>query len=221
MDYSPLIISLKTSILATLLTFLLGMFAANKVRKVKRFRGFLDGIFILPMVLPPTVLGFFLLILFGNNSIVGNLLSFLHVDIIFSWKATVVASTVVAFPLMYRTTLSAFDEIDENIIYAAQTLGMSEFKIFWQIIFPNSRSGILGGTIMAFARALGEFGATMMIAGNIQGKTQTIPIAIYTAVQGGDRLTAYRWTLVVMLFSFTMMVLMNYFNRHQKLKRSR
>lgn len=214
-------ISLKTSIVATLLAFLLGLFAANKVRKVKRFRGLLDGIFILPMVLPPTVLGFFLLILFGNNSIIGNLLSFLHVDIIFSWKAAVIAATVVAFPLMYRTTLSAFDEIDENIIYAAQTLGMSEFKIFWQIIIPNSRSGILGGTIVAFARALGEFGATMMIAGNIQGKTQTIPIAIYTAVQGGDRLTAYRWTFVIMLFSFTMMILMNYFNHHQKLKKSR
>lgn len=221
MDYSPLVISLKTSIVATLLAFILGLFMANKVRKIKRFRGLLDGIFTLPMVLPPTVLGFFLLIIFGKNSLIGRVLNSMHIEIIFSWEATVIAASVVAFPLIYRTTLSAFDEIDENIIHAAQTLGMSNLKIFWTIIIPNSISGILGGGIMAFARALGEFGATMMIAGNIKGETQTIPIAIYTAVQSGNRKVAYRWTLIIMLLSFTMIMVMSYFNKHQKMKKPR
>lgn len=221
MDYSPLVISLKTSIVATLLAFILGLFMANKVRKIKRFRGLLDGIFTLPMVLPPTVLGFFLLIIFGKNSLVGRVLNSMHIEIIFSWEATVIAASVVAFPLIYRTTLSAFDEIDENIIHAAQTLGMSNLKIFWTIIIPNSISGILGGGIMAFARALGEFGATMMIAGNIKGETQTIPIAIYTAVQSGNREVAYRWTLIIMILSFTMIMVMSYFNKCQKMKKPR
>ncbi|SJZ58852.1 molybdate ABC transporter permease subunit [Garciella nitratireducens] len=221
MDYSPLIISLRTSLTATFLAFLLGLFAASKVRKLKRFRGFFDGIFTLPMVLPPTVLGFFLLLFLGKNSIVGKVLYSFHIEMIFSWEATVLAATTVAFPLVYRTVLSAFDQLDENMIYAAQTLGMRDLKIFWKIIIPNSLSGILGGTIMAFARALGEFGATMMIAGNIHGKTQTIPIAIYTAVQSGDRITAYKWTLIIMIFSFVMMMWMNYFNHHQRQKRLR
>lgn len=221
MDHSPLVISLKTSIVATLLAFILGLFMANKVRKIKRFRGLLDGIFTLPMVLPPTVLGFFLLIVFGKNSLIGKVLNSMHIEIIFSWEATVIAASVVSFPLIYRTTLSAFDEIDENIIHAAQTLGMSNLKIFWTIIIPNSISGILGGGIMAFARALGEFGATMMIAGNIKGETQTIPIAIYTAVQSGNREVAYRWTLIIMILSFTMIMVMSYFNKCQKMKKSR
>ena len=218
MDYSSLIISLKTSVLATLLAFITGLFAASKVRKIKRFRGITDGILILPMVLPPTVLGFFLLVILGKNSIMGRFLNIFNVNIIFSWAATVIAATVVAFPLMYRSTLSAFDDIDENIIYAAKTLRMNDLKIFWQIIFPNSLSGIMSGTILGFARALGEFGATMMIAGNIKGETQTIPIAIYSAVQGGDKATAYNWTMVIMTISFTMIIFMNYLNRHKNQK---
>lgn len=219
MDYSPLIISIKTSVIATVLAFILGIIAANKVRKTLKFRGIIDGIFTLPMVLPPTVLGFFLLIVLGKNSFIGKIFSLIDISIIFSWQATVIAATVVAFPLMYRTTLSAFEQIDENLIYAAQTLGLSEVSIFWKVIFPNSISGIIGGTILAFARALGEFGATMMIAGNIRGKTQTLAIAIYTSVQNGDRTTAYIWTVVIMIISFTMIILMNYFNHYQKMKK--
>ena len=221
MDITPLIISLKTSLLSTLFAFILGLFAANKVRKMNRFRGLIDGIFTLPMVLPPTVLGFFLLIIFGRNSILGRFLGTLNINVIFSWEATVISAAVVAFPLMYRSTLSSFDDVDENLIFAAQTLGMSNIKIFWTVIFPNALSGIMGGIILAYARALGEFGATMMLAGNIKGKTQTIPIAIYSAVQSGDRATAYKWTFVIIVISFVMIIGMNYFNQHQRVQKRR
>ncbi|MCR1899568.1 molybdate ABC transporter permease subunit [Irregularibacter muris] len=221
MDITPLIISLKTSLLSTLFAFILGLFAANKVRKMNRFRGLIDGIFTLPMVLPPTVLGFFLLILFGKNSILGRFLGTLNINVIFSWEATVISAAVVAFPLMYRSTLSSFDDVDENLIFAAQTLGMSNIKIFWTVILPNALSGIMGGIILAYARALGEFGATMMLAGNIKGKTQTIPIAIYSAVQSGDRATAYKWTFVIIVISFVMIIGMNYFNQHQRVQKRR
>lgn len=188
---------------------------------MNRFRGLIDGIFTLPMVLPPTVLGFFLLILFGKNSILGRFLGTLNINVIFSWEATVISAAVVAFPLMYRSTLSSFDDVDENLIFAAQTLGMSNIKIFWTVILPNALSGIMGGIILAYARALGEFGATMMLAGNIKGKTQTIPIAIYSAVQSGDRATAYKWTFVIIVISFVMIIGMNYFNQHQRVQKRR
>jgi molybdate transport system permease protein len=216
MDYTPILISIKTTALATFFAFIVGLFAASKVRKIKKFRGIIDGILTLPMVLPPTVVGFFLILIFGKNGWIGSLLDKAGISIMFSWQATVIAATVVAFPLMYRATLSTFDDMDENTIFAARTLGLSEIRIFWTIIFPNSLSGIMAGTVLALARALGEFGATMMLAGNIKGKTQTISIAIYTAMQAGDRQMAYEWTIVMMIMSFSMMVAMNYFNKRNK-----
>lgn len=214
MDLSPLIISLKTALLSTVLTFIIGIYAARFVMKIRHFRGVIDGIFTLPMVLPPTVVGFFLILILGKNSLIGGLLSMINITLIFSWGATVVSATVVSFPLMYRTTIGAFEQLDRNLIYAGRTLGMSERKIFYSVILPNSWPGVAAGTVLAFARALGEFGATMMIAGNIPGRTQTISTAIYTAVLSGDRTVAYQWSAVVVGISFIGMILLNHWSKH-------
>lgn len=220
MDWSPLLISLKTAFLAAGITFFLGLFAARGLLKLHRFQGLIDGILTLPMILPPTVVGFFLILIFGQNGVFGKALSVLGVSILFSWPAAVLSATVVSFPLMYRTALGALEQVDGNLIYAAQTLGIPERKIFWRVMVPIAKPGIVAGGILAFARALGEFGATIMIAGNIPGRTQTISTAIYTAVQGGDRGTAYRWTAVVMTISFSAMLLLN-LRKPQRLRAKR
>jgi len=216
MDFSPLLISLKTAFLATIITFFVGLMAARWVVKIKHGKGLIDGIFTLPMVLPPTVVGFFLILIFGNNSFIGILLSKINITVMFSWAATVISASVVSFPLMYRTTLGAFEQMNMDLIYAARTLGMSERIIFWKIILPVSWPGVVAGAVLSFARALGEFGATIMIAGNIPGRTQTISTAIYTAVQSGDRTTAYQWTGVILIISFTTMILLNYWSGYQR-----
>lgn len=219
MDFSPFIISLKAACCATLLTFFLGLLAAWLIAPMKRGKSLLDGLFSLPMVLPPTVVGFFLLLLFGNNSLLGKFLDALGMGVIFTWQGAAVASMVVSFPIMYRTARGALEQVDENLIHAARTLGMSELRIFLRVMLPASWPGIMAGTILAFARALGEFGATIMLAGNIPGKTQTMSVAIYTAVQSGNRASAYRWTAVIMAMSFVTILLMNYLTDHRKSKR--
>lgn len=213
MEVTPLIISLKAAALATAITFFAGIFAAHKTAHLRRGKGLADAVFTLPMVLPPTVVGFFLLILFGKNSVVGEWLSAHGIPVVFSFAGVVAASGVVAFPLIYRTARGAFEQMDENLIYAGRSLGLSERKIFWKIIFPNCLPGIVGGTILAFARALGEFGATIMLAGNIPGKTQTASIAVYSAMQSGNRALAYRWAAVIAVISLLAMLGMNYVNR--------
>lgn len=210
MDLSPLYISLKTAGLATVITFILGIYAARYIGRIKRFQGIVDGIITLPLVLPPTVVGFFLLLFFGRNSFVGQFLNMFDISVIFTWPATVITAVVVSFPLMYRTTRGAFEQIDEDLVSAARTLGMSETKIFWKIIIPLSWSGIMAGMILSFARALGEFGATIMLAGNIPGKTQTMSTAIYSAVQANDQDTAFVWATIIIILSLIVMVLMNY-----------
>jgi len=175
-----------------------------------RGRGFIDGIFTLPLILPPTVIGFFLLLICGKNGFVGKIFMSFNKNIIFSWSATVIAATVVAFPMMYRTCRSAFEQIDKNMISAARTLGLSETKIFFKIAMPLAWPGIIGGLVLSFARALGEFGATLMIAGNIPGKTQTMPVAIFFAVEGGDMNKAMLWVLIIVAISFIMIFLLNY-----------
>jgi len=215
MDISPLWISLKVALLATFITFFAGIYAARLVVKLKRCRGLLDGIFTLPLVLPPTVVGFFLLLIFGKNSLLGQILNTLEINVVFSWLGAVLASTVVSFPLMYRTVRGALEQIDQNLIYAARTIGMSERAIFWRITAPLAWPSIAAGGILAFARALGEFGATIMLAGNIPGKTRTMSVAVYSAVQAGDRDLAYRWVMIIMLISFTVMILMNYWSSYQ------
>jgi molybdate transport system permease protein len=215
-DMAPFIISLKTTGVATLIAFVLGIYGARLVIACdKRWRGLIDGVFTLPMVLPPTVVGFFLLLIFGKNSFIGKFLLSIGIQVIFSWSATVIAATVVAFPLMYRTVRGAFEQMDENIVLAARTLGMSERKIFWKITVPLSWPGIVAGTVLAFARALGEFGATLMIAGGIPGKTQTMPLAIFFAAESGDMEKALVWVLLLIAVSFTSILLLNYWNQIQ------
>ena len=219
MDFSPLWISLKTAFLATIITSIIGIFISYKMANYKgRGRGFIDGIFTLPLILPPTVIGFFLLLICGKNGFVGKIFMSFNKNIIFSWSATVIAATVVAFPMMYRTCRSAFEQIDKNMISAARTLGLSETKIFFKIAMPLAWPGIIGGLVLSFARALGEFGATLMIAGNIPGKTQTMPVAIFFAVEGGDMNKAMLWVLIIVAISFIMIFLLNYWcDTQQKL----
>ena len=219
MDLSPLVISIKTASLATVVTFFLGLAAARWVMTIKHWRGLIDGVFTLPMVLPPTVVGFFLLILCGKNGPLGQFLLQFDLSIVFSWPATVIASTVVAFPMMYRTTLGAFEQIDENLLYVGRTLGMTEWRIFWRILLPAAWPGVAAGTILAFARALGEFGATIMLAGNIPGRTQTMATAIYSAVQAGDRTLAFRWAVIIMVISFGVIMMMNHWAALQRRQR--
>ena len=219
MDFSPLWISLKTAFLATIITSIIGIFISYKMANYKgRGRGFIDGIFTLPLILPPTVIGFFLLLICGKNGFVGKIFMSFNKNIIFSWSATVIAATVVAFPMMYRTCRSAFEQIDKNMISAARTLGLSETKIFFKIAIPLAWPGIIGGLVLSFARALGEFGATLMIAGNIPGRTQTMPVAIFFAVESGDMNTAMLWVLIIVAISFIMIFLLNYWcDTQQKL----
>ncbi len=216
MDFSPLYISIKTAGLATLITFICGIYAARYIGRIKRFQGIIDGIITLPLVLPPTVVGFFLLLFLGKNSFIGQFLQIFDINIIFSWPATVITAVVVSFPLMYRTVKGTFEQINEDYISAARTLGMSEEKIFWKITIPLSWSGIMAGMILSFARALGEFGATIMLAGNIPGKTQTMSTAIYSAVQANDQQTAFMWASIIIVLSLFVMILMNYWLKKQR-----
>ena len=214
MDLSPILISIKTASLAMIITFLLGIFMARFVINLKseKLKMIIDGILTMPLVLPPTVMGFFLLMIFGVNRPVGRfLLDFLGVKLVFSWGATVIAAIVIAFPLMYRSARGAFEQIDENLISAARTLGMSEIKIFWKIIMPLALPGVASGGILAFARGLGEFGATAMIAGNIENKTRTLPLAIYSEVSAGNMDSALDYVLIVLSISFVVVILTNYF----------
>ena len=211
LDWSPLIISLKTGVTATFFSFFLGIFVARKVIKMAPGRkAFFDGLLTLPMVLPPTVAGFFLLILFSRRRPLGILLyEEFDIKVVQTWLGCVIAATVIAFPLMYRNARAAFEQVDVNLVYAGRTLGMSESRIFWTVVVPSAGPGIVSGTILTFARALGEYGATSMLAGNIPGKTGTISQKIAMVIQDGDYLTAGIWVAVVILIAFVIIVLMN------------
>lgn len=211
LDLSPLWISLKTGIVATFFSFFLGVYAAAGVVKTgAKKRAVLDGILTLPMVLPPTVAGFFLLLIFSKKRPLGNFLfQNLHIKVVQTWLGCILAATVIAFPLMYRNARAAFEQVDPNVIYAGRTLGMSERRIFWKVIMPAAAPGIASGTILTFARALGEYGATSMLAGNIPGKTSTISQKIAMVIQDGDYETAGIWVAIVMLLSFGIITLMN------------
>lgn len=215
-DFAPLWISIKTAAVATIITFFLGILVSYWVSNFKgKSKGIIDGLFTLPLILPPTVVGFFLLIIFGKNGPIGKLLELFNTSLIFSWSATVIAAIVVSFPMMYRTTRSAFEQIDINILSAARTLGLSEFKIFYKISIPLAMPGIIGGLVLSFARAIGEFGATLMLAGNIPGKTQTMPLAIFFAAEGGDMKQAMLWVIIIVTLSLVLILLMNYWSEIQ------
>src|ERR1017187_7355295 len=221
-DWSPLQISIETSVTATLITLVAGLAAAAwRERRSGPAMAILDGIFLLPLVLPPTVVGFFLLLLFGRNGPLGKLLLALGTTVVFSWPATVIAAAVVAFPLMYLTARAALEQVDSRYLEAARTLGASEWRVFSAIALPLAWPGVLAGTILSFARALGEFGATLMLAGNIPGRTATIPIAIYFAVEANDVQTAVAWCLVDVVISLALLSGLYYWTRTQGPGRSR
>lgn len=211
LDWSPLIISLKTGAVATVVSFFLGLFAARKVIRLPyTAKAIVDGILTLPMVLPPTVAGFILLLLFSRRRPVGIFLDqMLDIQVVHTWLGCILAATVIAFPLMYRNARAAFEQIDSNLVYAGRTLGMSEMNIFWRIVVPTAGPGIASGTILTFARAMGEYGATSMLAGNIPGKTGTISQRIAMVIQDGDYLTAGFWVIVVLLIAFVIIFLVN------------
>ena len=211
LDWSTLFISLKTGVVATFISLFLGIFAARKVVKATPGKkAVIDGILTLPMVLPPTVAGFFLLLLFSRRRPLGEFL-FEQFDfkVVQTWLGCVIAATVIAFPLMYRNARAAMEQIDMNLVYAGRTLGMSDTKIFWTVIVPTAGPGIASGTILTFARALGEYGATSMLSGNIPGKTGTISQKIAMVIQDGDYLTAGIWVAIVMIIAFLVIFLMN------------
>jgi molybdate transport system permease protein len=210
MDWSPLFISLKTSLCATVIAFLFGIVAARLVIGLrKQVKAVIDVILTLPLVLPPTVVGFCLLLIFGWNSPVGQLLRKIGIRIVFSWEATVLAAAVVAFPLIYRTVRASFEQLEPSVLDAARTLGLSEWTIFGRVMLPAALPGCAAGAVLGFARALGEFGATLMIAGNIPKRTQTIPVAIWSAAEGNDMHTALIWVLLIIVLSFFMILPLN------------
>lgn len=211
LDWSPLYISMKTGIAATIFSFFLGIYAARKVVKAgPKMKAILDGFLTLPMVLPPTVAGFFLLLIFSRRRPFGIFLfEQFHIKVVQTWLGCIIAATVIAFPLMYRNARAAFEQIDVNLIHAGRTLGMSEITIFWKVVVPAAGPGILSGTILTFGRALGEYGATSMLAGNIPGKTGTISQRIAMVIQDGDYATAGVWVAIVIFIAFLIIVLMN------------
>lgn len=208
---SPLLVSLKTVITATLITFFVGIAAARwMARYSSKLKSLIDGIFLLPLVLPPTVVGFGLLLLFGKHSPIGELLSLIGTTVVFSWPATVISAVVMSFPLMYMTARGAFEQVESNIEDAARTLGANEWKVFWTVTMPLAWPGVAAGTILSFARSLGEFGATLMLAGNIPGKTATIPVAIYFEIQAGHTNQALILVLITLAIAFSSLAALAY-----------
>lgn len=214
LDWSPLLVTLKTTGTAIIFIFILGLLAAWWTLRLKpRTQSIMDAIFTIPMVLPPTVCGFLLLMFLGRNTPVGAWFDQIGFPLVFSWQATVIAAVVVAFPLMYRSARGAFESIDADMLDAARTLGWSEGRIFFRLMLPLAWSSVAAGTMLAFARALGEFGATLFLAGNYAGITRTIPIAIYFEWMGGNIEAAFFWTIVVIIISFVVIFAINLWSK--------
>jgi len=211
MDLSPLWISLGVALTATGISFLLGTYIAFRMKDARsKLAHFLDIVFNLPLILPPTVAGLLLLILFGKKGLLGKVLQYLGYQLIFTRGGAVLAAVFVAFPLMYRSAKAAFLQVDTKLIEAGRTLGMPEHAIFFKIIFPLSLPGIVSGMILSFARAMGEFGATLIVAGNIPKVTQTMPLAIYMNLQSGNYSYALLWSGILIAISFLMMLLIKW-----------
>ena len=211
LDWSPLLISLKTGAIATVISFFLGIFVARKViRMSPKAKAITDGILTMPMVLPPTVAGFILLLIFSRRRTVGIFLEgTLGIRVVQTWLSCIIAAAVIAFPLMYRNARAAFELIDADLVNAGRTLGMSEASIFWKVVIPAAGPGIASGTILTFARAMGEYGATSMLAGNIPGKTGTVSQRIAMVIQDGDYITAGIWVIIVIAIAFAFIILIN------------
>ena len=210
-NWSPLFISLKTGFVAIIFIFILGVIGAIAVMKMNnRAKWIIDAVFTMPLVLPPTVAGYLLLLVFSLRRPFGIFLkNELGIKVVQSWSGCVIAAVVISFPLMYRSARAAFEQIDSNIIYAGRTLGMSEFEIITKVVIPTAMPGLLSGGILSFARAIGEYGATAMLAGNVLGKTRTISVAIASEVAGGNFDTAGVWTCVIVLIAFIIVLAIN------------
>ena len=209
MDLSPLWITFKISLAATVFVFVTGLLLAWGVTNLKRGKAVIDAVLSLPLVLPPTVMGFLILISVGSNSFIGKFLDSFGARLVFTWQGAAVAAAVVSFPVMYRGIRGALEQVDINVIQAGRTLGLGEFKILRCVQFPMAAPGIIASVVLSFARCLGEFGATLMVAGNIPGKTQTMSVAVYTAMQGGDRELAYKWVAIIVAYSLIILVGLN------------
>lgn len=218
MDWFPLINSLRIALISCVVVFFIGIFSAYYVARLPGvIKGILDVILTLPLVLPPTVVGYFLLRLFGPKRIVGIwAMENFGIKLTMVWYSAIFASIVVAFPLMYRTARGAFESFDETLAYSGKTLGLSDNFIFWRIRMPYCRQGILAGTVLAFARALGEYGATSMIAGYTPGKTATISTTVYQLWRTGDDVLAFKWVMVNMAISFVVLLAINMLERKDK-----
>jgi molybdate transport system permease protein len=217
LNLSPLWISLKVSVIATLITFSLGVGAAYKMSYYcGKWRSLINSFLLIPLVLPPTVVGFILLLLFGKNGAIGQVISRLSLQIVFTWYGAVLAAIVIAFPLMYRASLGAFEQIDRLLLDAARVEGASELEVFGYVAFPLALPGIISGTVLAFTRALGEFGATLMLAGNIPNQTQTMPMAIYFAVEAGEFTEGWFWVVVILCISLTAVFALDYLSPSSK-----
>lgn len=217
MDWHPVILSVRVAIIATILVTCLGV-PLTRFMARKEFYGkdFLEAAITLPMVLPPSVVGYGLLMLIGKNGLFGKVLADMGIMLVFTWYAAVIAATVVAFPLMYQSAKAAFMSVDLDFEKAARTLGASEVRIFFTVTLPLAWPGILAGLVLTFARALGEFGATLMVAGNIPGLTQTIPTAIYFAVESGKDVLARTLVVIITIFSFCVIFWVNRWAKKQK-----
>jgi molybdate transport system permease protein len=214
-EWQPIILSLKVASMSLVFVFIFGVFFAYVLRRWE-FSGkaAIEAFFALPLVLPPVVTGFILLILIGKQGPVGRFLGeYFHTQIIFTPYAAMLAGTVVAFPLMYHSTKAAFQSVDSKLEDAARTLGASEWRVFFTITIPLAWPGLVAGLVLSFARALGEFGATIMVAGNIPGKTQTIPLAIYFASESNDLTTAGLYVIIISLITFSMIFWLNTWSR--------
>ncbi|MEI6429529.1 MAG: molybdate ABC transporter permease subunit [Pseudanabaena sp. ELA607] len=214
-DLAPLWISLRVSFGATVIVTICGTCAAYQLYNCRRpYRSLIEGILLIPLLLPPTVVGFILLLICGRNSVIGQVLAQWELRLVFSWYGAVIAAAVVAFPLMYRAAVAAFSQIEPLLLDAARLDGASELTVFWQIALPLAAPGLMAGIILALARALGEFGATLMLAGNIPGQTQTIPIALYFAVENGNFPEAWFWVAVVLGLSIGGILGLEYWSNH-------
>ena len=212
MDLTPLWLSLEVAAFATVFALLFGLLAAWLVSKLKRGKFFWDSLLMLPLVLPPTVTGFFLLIIFGKNSALGRFLETIGIQVIFTMAGAVIAASVVSFPIIYRSVRGAFDAMDKELIDVARLYGCNGLQVFLYVYVPLCWHEIRAVTVIAFARAIGEFGATIMIAGNIPGKTRTMSIAIYTAMQSGNRSQAEQFVAITLLLSFVVLMITNCFS---------
>ncbi|WP_122789485.1 molybdate ABC transporter permease subunit [Intestinibacillus sp. Marseille-P6563] len=211
MDWFPLYNSLRIALISTVITFFTGIFAAYYIARVPRaLKGALDCLLTLPMVLPPTVVGFFLLRLLGPRGTIGQyLLEWWNLHITMTWYAAIFATTVVTFPLMYRTARGAFESFDRNLLYAGRTLGLSNTYLFWRVLLPGCKQGILAGIVLSFARGLGEYGATSMVSGYTPGRTATISTTVYQLWRESNDALAYRWVFINLIISFAVLLAVN------------